>query len=83
MPLNNIPINPGDEKLLTTPFGKMFANMPGAKNQDQDTLIREVKASMNIYSQNCVQQMQQDQARAQKVAQMMKQVAEGGSPDES
>ncbi len=79
--LSDIPIKPGDEKLLNTGFGKMFASMPGAQNQDKDTLIREVKASMNMYVQSITREIQREQKEAQKTAQMMKRVAEGQAPE--
>ncbi len=81
VPLGRYKVHPGDEKILDSPFGRMIRAMPGAAQQDQDTLIKEVKAAMNQYCQDIVNQMQSEQKRADRVNEMLKRVAEGQDPD--
>lgn len=81
VPLAGIKVNPGDEKLLTTPFGKMFKNMPGASDQDQTTLIKEIKAAINQYCMEILRQMKIEDARYKEAMARLKRVAQGQSPD--
>lgn len=80
LPLDNIKVKPGDEKLLNTGFGKMFASVGG--DQDQETLIKEVKAFMNQYCQDILRDMKHQDQKMQEALRMLKNVAEGKDPDE-
>jgi hypothetical protein len=82
LPLDSIKVKPGDEKLLNTGFGKMFASMSGAGDQDQDTLIKEIKVFMNQYCQSILRDMKHQDERMKAALQKLKNVAEGRDPDE-
>ena len=82
LPLDSIKVKPGDEKLLNTGFGKMFTSMAGAGDQDQETLIKEVKVFMNQYCQSILRDMKHQDERMKEALRKLKNVAEGKDPDE-
>jgi hypothetical protein len=77
--LPSVKLTPHDANLLQTPFGKMF--LKAAPNEDQQTLLKQVKLAVNQYCKDIVNQIQQDQARMDKAMQRLKNVAEGKDPD--
>lgn len=79
--LSGVKVNPGDEKLLDTPWGKWMAHMPGAPS-DKEEMIKLIKASIQQYVKMVNVQIQQDQKRAKEASDKLKRVAEGKDPDE-
>lgn len=77
--LPSIKITPQDTKLLDTPFGKWFAK--AAPNEDQTTLIKEIKQAVQQYCKDIVTAMKHDEARMKEAAAKLKKAAEGKDPD--
>jgi hypothetical protein len=75
-----IKVNPGDEKLLDTAWGKWMERMPGAP-ADKEQMIKLIKASIQQYCNMIRNEIQQDQERAKKAAEMLKRAAEGQDPN--
>ena len=78
--LAGIKVNPGDDKLLDTPWGKWMSRMPGAP-ADKEQMIKLIKASIQQYCNMIRTEIEQDQKRAKKAADMLKRVAEGKDPN--
>jgi hypothetical protein len=78
--LSGIKVNPGDEKLLDSPWGKWMQKMPGAP-ADKEEMIRLIKASIQQYIKMINTEIQQDQKRAKAASDKLKRVAEGKDAD--
>ena len=79
--LEGIKVNPGDEKLLETPWGKWMEKMPGAPT-DKEEMIKLIKASIQQYIKMVNTQIEQDQKRAKRASDKLKRVAQGQDADE-
>ena len=78
--LKGIKVNPGDEKLLDTPWGKWMQKMPGAP-ADKEEMIKLIKASIQQYIKMVGTQIEQDQKRAKQASDKLKRAASGQDPD--
>lgn len=78
--LQGIKVNPGDEKLLDTAWGKWMEKMPGAP-ADKEEMIKLIKASIQQYCKMVQVQIEQDQKRAKAASDKLKRVAEGKDAD--
>jgi hypothetical protein len=78
--LESIKVKPGDEKLLDTPWGKWMERMPGAP-ADKEEMIKLIKASIQQYCNMVRTQIEHDQKRSKKAADMLKRVARGQDPN--
>lgn len=74
--LESIPIKPGDEKLLDTPFGKMITKYANP-DTPRDDLIRMVKKSLEMYIQEITRQMKHDMQRSEEAIKKLGRASRG------
>jgi hypothetical protein len=78
--LEGIPVKPGDEKILDTPFGKMITKF-AAPDTDKKTLIREVKKALEQYVQSLTAEMKRQMKRSEEAIKKMGKVSRGERED--